>query len=1372
MKRSSMSESDDKYGFGDAELNKMFEKLDEKTKKEIMAYPEKDVRISLLRNVYDTEMNEEYEKNWKHLRALPIHDRYEILKNVMKEKKRTPSKPLENVKKPNIFIEERPDKLITKQISKREIGIPEVDEKEIDIKEILGTDIEQSTKKITDSPKVLLDRISLAYINSNDTRFSTVEMEAKFGTRGIKPLTKLDYDNVIKKLLANGWTTAFPNGFHLLRIQPEFLDVKTGQYKTSRDFDRFRIEIDGLNNIQDYCKTNSISYINDKNSFIVKINRKSPLKISKGGKLTDEIIPSANFDDFNFRVTINSEESISKTSKIGVDVFENWNKTKKVFRYMNRVSFIHKDYSFKIDLSIVKTSSKNEKGWMIQRYNIEESNVFNNPETYEIEIEAEKEARQKYKTPADLSNALQKVVKIVLSGLQKTNYPISYPEQREVAQEYLKLLFEEEQRKKEGEYVSKKNVYPSDFIGPGLVTLDLINVGPLNPDIIVPNIREPFAYCVTEKADGDRHLLFVNNKGNIYLINTNMNIIFTGAKTDEEKCFNSLLDGELILHNKMGNFINTFAAFDIYYINNLDIRARPFINTYSKDERYFKDGCRLPMLKEFIKVLKPLSVTYKRSTGFKGMLDTYKGINMSPIKIVSKNFYPSFDTMVDGEASKVAKYNIFEANNYLLRRISDGSFEYEIDGLIFTPTLLGVGGNKLLEAGPKKKITWPYIFKWKPSEATTTFPKSYNTIDFLVVTKKGSDGKDIVTPIFEDGVNNYETTQFNQYKTLILTVGFDPSKHGFVNPCQDVLDDKFSNKKDLDDETGYKPKQFFPSDPFDPLAGLCNVMLEMDSNGTNQLFTEERQVFGDNMVVEFRYDISKPGMWKWIPMRVRYDKTADFRAGSGVGANDYKTANSNWHSIHNPVTERMIATGEGIPGIEVSDDVYYNSVTTDKMTQRMRDFHNLYVKKALIQGVSKKGNMLIDFACGKAGDLPKWIGAELSFVFGIDISPDNIENRLNGACARYLNFKMTNKNMPYALFVNGNSALNIRSGTNMFSDKANQITKSVFGSIGVDKSLGPAVARQHGKGHNGFDVSSCQFAMHYMFENNKTFYNFIRNIAECTKLYGYFIATCYDGRTIFNMLKRKQEGESKEIYVDDKKVWSITKLYDATTFEDNESCLGKKIGVYQDSINQTLPEYLVNYDFFTSTMEKYGFTLVTREEARQMKLPEGSGMFSELFNAMENDVKRNPEKESDYKDALFMRDYEKDISFLNRFFIYKKTSTRNAEKLTKSLLEQLPGEEELEQAGTMLAREAVTKAEEMIKPKAKKLSEKLKLQEATEALEEEKIAPKKKQTRKIKEAEPEKVIESVEEVIDIIPVPKKKTTRRKKNIEFDIVDEK
>ena len=1233
-------------------------------------------------------------------------------------------------------------------------------------------------------PKDQLNVISRFFINNAKGTFNAYEMEAKFGTRGIKHITKLDYDNVVKKLKSLGFKPNNEQGNYSLKIQPEFLDIKTGELKTSGDIDRFRVEITDIDSIQEYCKTNSLNIVEEKRFYNVNILKKLDVR-EKSFKVKDEqiveksddIIESANFDDFNFRVTLKNEENVRKKSTIAKELLNNWNRFKKIFRYINRVSFEHNDLPFRIDLSIVKSSNRNEKGWMVKTYTIEESNVFNNKEEYEIEVEVLNKAREMYKTPEELSTNLQKVIKYVLCGLQKTNFPISYPEQKATLLNYHKLLFEDDYNAKKEPYVPPKYVNSSDFLGPSLVTLDLINIAPSNPDVIVPNITEPFAYCVTDKADGDRHLLYVNSVGRIYLINMNMNVIFTGAITKEETCFNSLIDGELILHNKKNNFINTYAAFDIYYFSNFDVRARPFVKTETKDAKYFEEGCRLPILQNFIKILKPVGVTLKpENMDIKSKvveaLSKYKSIHSTPIIIIAKKFYPLFDVL---EKSELAKFNIFQASNMLLRRIADGLFDYEIDGLIFTPTLLGVGSNKFLEAGPKKKITWQYCFKWKPSEATLTFPQSYNTIDFLVITKKGADGSDVITPIFENGINAYETTQFNQFKTLILTVGFDSSKHGYINPCQDLLDDKFSEPKDIDDETGYKPKQFFPSNPYDPLAGLCNIMLEMDSIGSYQMFTEEREVFEDQTVVEFRYDKSKLGMWKWIPMRVRYDKTAEFRAKTGVGANDYKTANSNWHTIHNPVTEKMIATGEGIPGIEVSDDIYYNSVTNDKITQGMRDFHNLFVKKSLIQGVSvtndksRRGNILIDFACGKAGDLPKWIGAQLSFVFGIDISKDNIENRLNGACARYLNFKKTTSSIPYALFVNGNSALNIRSGTNMFDDKANEIVKTIFGTTSANKSLGPAVDRQAGKAHNGFDISSCQFAMHYMFENKRTFYNFIRNIAECTKLNGYFIATCYDGRTIFNMLKKKEEGESKEIFVDDKKVWSVTKLYDGATFEDNDSCLGYKIDVYQDSINQTLSEYLVNFDFLTSTMDKYGFSLVTREEARHMGLPEGSGMFLELYNSMMFEIKKNPNKESDYKNAPYMKNYEKDISFLNRFFVYKKISTRNAEKLTKTLLEQLPDEVEFEEEGTMLAREAVKEAEQLIKPKVKRLSGKLKLQEATEALEEKKIeATKKRNTKKAKQGIIEEKMDHVEIVEGKEEVTKKKKTRKTKIVELDI----
>ena len=82
----------------------------------------------------------------------------------------------------------------------------------------------------------------------------------------------------------------------------------------------------------------------------------------------------------------------------------------------------------------------------------------------------------------------------------------------------------------------------------------------------------------------------------------------------------------------------------------------------------------------------------------------------------------------------------------------------------------------------------------------------------------------------------------------------------------------------------------------------------------------------------------------------------------------------------------MLTTGNNIPEEVSMDDVYYNKVKDSNFTRSLRDFHNLVIKKKLIVGVSKKGDTLIDFTVGRAGDLSKWISAKLSFVFGLDIS--------------------------------------------------------------------------------------------------------------------------------------------------------------------------------------------------------------------------------------------------------------------------------------------------------------------------------------------------------------------------------------------------
>ena len=1064
--------------------------------------------------------------------------------------------------------------------------------------------------------KEYLDKTKMENNNNNENTF--YELEVKFGTKN-KNISRIDYENVIKRVKSLGFMTESSTGVYALNILPNNFNE--------------RVEIHGLPNIQLYCKSNNLNSINP--NYVKVVN-----------KTKENMV---DYDDFQFRVTLSNETTILKNAGKAQELLHNWPKIKKGFRYINRVTFTHPDknkYPFKIDISIVKSSPYGKAGFMYKHYNINDAGIFtqNSKETFEIEIEVDGTPSQ------NLYNNLQNMIKIVMCGLQRTNYPISYVEQAFVYEEY-NYIKQYDMVKKDAIVKHLKNIHldeikykTTEFLGPSLKTLTVQNILPYKTELNVPNINNN--YCVTDKADGERHLLFINHKGRVYLINMNMNVIFTGIVVDNPVYHLTILDGELILHNKRQEFINLFACFDIYYYNGADIRALPLM----KDKDKEKDNTcidRLRCLKDFVnKVNADIDEFYKTQNKFR------------PLQIVVKRFYAGIPS-------------IFDASDMIWNKTLDNLYDYEIDGLIYTPTLFGVGGDAEGVVSARHKITWDYVFKWKPAE--------YNTIDFLILTKKDKNSKDIITPIFQEGTNVSRITQFSEYKTIILAVGYD-EKYGFINPCQMLLDEDYGDDSTEDEVTQlhldskrYKPKKFVPSDPYDADAGITNIMLSLDADGTQQMVTESHnpEVFYDQMIVEFKYDARKEKGWRWIPIRVRYDKTADFRNGLSNYGNNYITANNNWTSIHNPVTPNMICKAEGIPTNVIASDIYYNSVATDsseKYTERMRNFHNLYVKNLLITSVSKDDGTLMDFACGKAGDLSKWIAAKQQFVFGVDISKDNIENVKDGACARYIGYKRkfkTNK-VPQCIFVQGDSSKNIRSGKNMPSDKANMIVKALFDDhslkgTALDKTV---VQKYKGIAINGFDTTSCQFAIHYMFQNMDTFYNFVKNVAECTKVGGYFIATCYDGSTIYQELTSVEKGESIEIISKDgkhKKIWSITKEYDdkSHTFVNTELSLGYKIDVFQDSINQTIGEYLVNANFFIEEMNKFGLSIISDEEAQGLGLPHGTGMFSELFQQMVRLKATN---------FALMTPDEKKISFLNRYFIFKKFVTRNVDNIFKTIM--------------------------------------------------------------------------------------------------------
>jgi len=1163
----------------------------------------------------------------------------------------------------------------------------EVFGKDVDEEEDEEDEAKQKAKKLT-QPQIEFEKLVNTFYSLNPSSYSSIqtpELEVRFGTRGINKLTKNDYDNVIQKLKSSGFNTFDPNGLYSLRIQCEFVEQNSGKIMISP----IRTEIENSKNIQDYCNSNDIKEI-IKNGGIVKFIKKTNISNEKG----DKIWP-VNFDDFNFRVSLQNEEILKANKGAAFYIMEKWKDAKKTFRYLNRVTFRHPDYPVLVDISIVKSTEIVDKKPKTY-YSTADSNIFNREETYEIELEVDNRAigpGTRFNNPKIILESIRRVIKFVLSGLQGTNFPISYPEQKLTLNSYMELLHKDQ-------FDPKKWVHSGNFIGPNSITLQLVNVAPIDENSTEPNIRENFV--VTDKADGDRRLMYISDVGKIYLISPTMDIIFTGAKTFEKEYFNSILDGELINHNKTGVFINLYAAFDIYYLAKQDVRALTFVpNEKGKDPR----KCRRELLNNLVSNLHPVSIQQENNHSSKSLVEKFQKSKeiISPIRIECKRFYPE----------NMEGTNIFKSCGDILTKATNDLFEYTTDGLIFTPAFLGVGSDRIGEAGPLKKITWRHSFKWKPPH--------YNTIDFLVTTVKDK-GNDIIEQTFEDGLNVRMSEQITENKVIQLRCTFDEGLHGFINPCQDIIDDKFPEVNLDKKSSNAKPVQFYPTEPYDPEAGITKIMLRNDGSDIKKMFTEEDQVFEDNTIVEFSYDMTRKKGWRWVPLRVRYDKTSDMLKGKKNFGNSYDTAESNWKSIHFPITEDMISTGLNIPSVQVNKDKYYNKGSNESKTEAMKNFHNLYVKKLLIKSVSKSGETLIDYACGKAGDLPKWIDAKLSFVFGIDVSKDNLENRLNGACTRYLNARKDTKNMPYALFVNGNSANNIRNGSAMLNDKAIQITSAIFGNGPKDKEIiGPGVSRQFGKGIEGFNVSSCQFAMHYFFKNPDTLQGFLRNLSECTKYQGYFIGTAYDGKTIFDLLKKKNPGESVQILEDGKKVWEIIKSYDHTKFLDDSSSIGYRIDVFQESINQLIPEYLINFNYLERIMLNYGFQIIDLEEARTIGLPQGCGFFSELFDEMINEISINKFKANNYGKAPNMTKYEKNISFLNKYFVFKKINKHvNAEQVQLELGEYNEIDQVINKKDTYIAvevaKEQVNREESYAK--VRKLNKKLLLVPATEAIEE------------------------------------------------------
>lgn len=307
--------------------------------------------------------------------------------------------------------------------------------------------------------------------------------------------------------------------------------------------------------------------------------------------------------DYGLRLAQSSENFINKPSGV------NW-ETPQIVRIKNRFSYKFKFGSF--DLTIVNEG-------------ITEELAKNNTSKYEIEFEV-------------YINNYEIIINFIeiLLQIKQENFIIINPyEKYNILNQYKQLVGQT------GNFAS--------FVGAQPQTLHKNQLTLLYKDL----------YSVTDKADGDRYFMMIDNGGNVYFLDNNLNgIMKTDLKSDSRNC---LIDGELIKEYKDSILIKiNFYAFDILVVDNKDIRG---------DTNFLFE---------------------KRFENLKRVIESTKSTKLYSCK-----------------CKQFIYRNVFMGSEIIMTDIKNKP--YHNDGLIYTP---------MNEPYPKKN-KWENLLKWKPADQNT-----------------------------------------------------------------------------------------------------------------------------------------------------------------------------------------------------------------------------------------------------------------------------------------------------------------------------------------------------------------------------------------------------------------------------------------------------------------------------------------------------------------------------------------------------------------------------------------------------------------------------------------------------------------------------
>ena len=955
--------------------------------------------------------------------------------------------------------------------------------------------------------------------------------------------------------------TYFAKQYTNKKVLNESLDIIT---KDTNGNGNIRVSLLKMDDIVEYCKSNKIPYIANNPNFVY-------IRKTTDGKPLD-------LAEYPLRVKCSLEEPITPQEAKAV----NHGNHGKTFRLKKRISIYDNTGMFRFDFTIVRSS-------MNKYSNPKNIVAFQNASilTYEVEIEFSPVDNVNSHVDMDTKTFLSHM-STLLKVIDDVEYLLPFSEKEKVLMEYITNCMKPASIDKSLIQRSPKTY----FAGPQPVTLEKHNIvdDPLNNTLSILSGD----YTLTEKADGERQLLYIDSRGLGFLINSRLSIMNAGIKTNPGYAV-SLFDAEVIkIHEKNRRLV---LLFDCYVLNSNSVINLPLI-VLSKDK---ETKSRIALCQEVCK-----NITQTNASNI---------YDVKPKKFV----FPEKD-------------KFFAAVQHMLASIGGLGQEYHRDGIIFTPASFPVGANSLKEPA-KLGNTWQSVMKWKPPNE--------NTVDFLVETEKDSQRNDVITMNFAA----------QNVKTLNLFVG---SKAKFVSPMEYVnrsIKNSNSYFKKLFDVTDKKGKSCSSMDIILDIHGrmMCNNQSEEIQNDSivemwfdmkantwramrvrqdkTELYRSTRSI--SNTANDYKTALS---IWKTIQ-----DPIIEAHL-TGIDKIDMKEVDTN---LQKQYFVRNTTNRE--------ESVTYSMKTFHNYYIKSKTLIGFGFSNGIVNANAKKKSLL-DLACGEGGDLDKWLKNGYTDVLGLDLSSHNITNPDSGAYSRLIENKEFNYDKHRYIFLpmDVSELINEKYMNGITDDNIKKIAKNIWGYSEKPDPNSPMARFYKMAAGSSFDVVSCQFAIHYFFKNDETLSNFCKNVGAQTKMGGYFIGTCFDANEVNNALSRSQndllEGE-----VDGKVIWRIRKKYDNTNF--NPDVTGQKIGVFVETINshnKDYDEYLVGFNRLVSEMKKVGLRLLNTDELRKIGKSKSTAMFSDSFAEMSKVVQKSYAEVR----AMKMSEPEKMFSFMNRFFCF------------------------------------------------------------------------------------------------------------------------